>query len=481
MRTISGGPELDELSADAGIIRIRPKFALVAQTEEDVAKGLVDCGARRLSVTPRGGGTSIPSQSVGSGAILLQARNEVEILPDGRVLCQPAIVKAELNRRLASTTLWMPVDPSSNASCTVGGMVANNSSGVRTPKYGATIDFVTGLRAVIPGERAGDVRPMSVEEALSTNARTKKVASLLLENRSLIEQERPRVTKNSSGYRLERVIHDGVFDYPKLFVGSEGTLGVVTLAELATRPRPRWRLLLMVEARLEELDTVVAAFKVHSPSALELVDKSVFRTMNRWQMIAKYSRSESPYMVFCEFEGEKEDYSSKVKELASSKAGGYDPIILTSPSEISEAWEVRSETLTLAQEIRKGSKILVPGVEDLTVPPNRLGDLVKLLMEQFDRRGLEYISYGHAGDANLHARPLMDLTDRGGREALEELMQECFEAVWRMGGTMTGEHGDGMLRAKYVERQYPRTYWIMKEVKDIFDPKGILNPGVKFA
>ena len=167
--------------------------------------------------------------------------------------------------------------------------------------------------------------------------------------------------------------------------------------------------------------------------------------------------------------------------MASSKAGGYDPIILTSPSEISEAWEVRSETLTLAQEIRKGSKILVPGVEDLTVPPNRLGDLVKLLMEQFDRRGLEYISYGHAGDANLHARPLMDLTDRGGREALEELMQECFEAVWRMGGTMTGEHGDGMLRAKYVERQYPRTYWIMKEVKDIFDPKGILNPGVKFA
>ena len=142
---------------------------------------------------------------------------------------------------------------------------------------------------------------------------------------------------------------------------------------------------------------------------------------------------------------------------------------------------MRNETLTLAQEIRKGTKTVAPGVEDLVVPPERLGDLVKLLVEQFESRGLEYISYGHAGDANLHARPLMDVTERKGREALDELMQDCFEAVWKMRGSMTGEHGDGMLRAKYVERQYPKTYWIMREVKEAYDPKGILNPGVKIA
>ena len=118
-------------------------------------------------------------------------------------------------------------------------------------------------------------------------------------------------------------------------------------------------------------------------------------------------------------------------------------------------------------------------MEDLVVPPEMLADLVRLLIDQFERRGLEYISYGHAGDANLHARPLLDPSDPKGRKVLEELMEDCFEAVWKMGGSMTGEHGDGMLRAKYVERQYPKTFWIMREMKKIYDPNGILNPGVK--
>ena len=481
MRTISEGPELEELSVDAGIIKLRPRLVLVAQTEEEVAQGLAESESRKLGVTPRGGGTSIPSQSVGQGAILLQSRDLAELRPDGSVACQPAMVKADLNRMLSSTDRWMPVDPSSYESCTVGGMVANNSSGVRTPRYGSTIDFVSELRVVIPGEKARALVPMPVARALSADARTRKVASLIQENQELIAQDRPRTTKNSSGYRLERIIHDGVFDLPKLFVGSEGTLGVLTLATLRTVVRPKWKLLFIVESSLDELDRVVSAFREHSPVALELVDKSVFRMMNRWDRVAKYSRSERQFMVFCEFDGDEGDSSPVAEALAGSRVAGYDPMVLSSASEISGAWEVRNETLTLAQEIRKGTKTVAPGVEDLVVPPERLGDLVKLLVEQFESRGLEYISYGHAGDANLHARPLMDVTERKGREALDELMQDCFEAVWKMRGSMTGEHGDGMLRAKYVERQYPKTYWIMREVKEAYDPKGILNPGVKIA
>ncbi|HKT22551.1 MAG TPA: FAD-linked oxidase C-terminal domain-containing protein, partial [Nitrososphaerales archaeon] len=111
----------------------------------------------------------------------------------------------------------------------------------------------------------------------------------------------------------------------------------------------------------------------------------------------------------------------------------------------------------------------------------KLGDLVGLLTERFRRLGLEYIMYGHAGDANLHARPLVDPSDPGGAKAMRGLMEDCFEAVWKMGGSMTGEHGDGRLRAEYVERQYPRTYWMMREIKALYDPKGVMNPGVKLA
>lgn len=477
MRKISGDAGLRELSRDAGMIEIRPKVAYATETEGDVASVIREASSEHMAVTPRGGGTSIPSQSVGRGVILLQARSAAQARGD-LVVCEPAMVKADLNRFLGPER-WMPVDPSSYASCTVGGMVANNASGVRTPKYGSTIDYVAGLRVVTPGEDAEGVAPMTIEGALAGDERTKKAASLIVENQKSIMDERPKVTKNSSGYRLDRALHDGIFDLPKLFVGSEGTLGVLTEITFTTRKRPKWRSLFISESLLEELDSVVAAFGEHHPTALELVDKSVFRTMNRWERISKYSRSEGTYMVFCEFDGEEGQAEATVEEVATSRAGAYDPIVIQSPSEISEAWEARNETLALAQEIRMGPKVLVPGVEDLVVPPQRLGDLVRLLIDQFGRRGLAYISYGHAGDANLHARPFLDPKEPRDMAVLDDLMQECFEAVWKMGGSMTGEHGDGMLRAKYVERQYPRTYWIMRELKGLYDPKGLLNPGVK--
>jgi len=481
MKKISTEAELLELSRDSGIVSLLPKVAYSAETEEDVADGIREAAADGLSVTARGGGTSIPSQSVGRGAILLQARRRAELLPDGSVECEPGMVKADLNRMLNAAGRWMPVDPSSYASCTVGGMVANNSSGVRTMKYGSTIDFVKSLRAVVPGELPARVHPVPLEEALRSDARTRRIVSLIIENEKDIRLDQPKVTKNSSGYRLEKVVHDGVFDLPKLLVGSEGTLCVFTEATMATRAPPKWRLLLIVESSLEELNNVASAFKVHAPSGLELVDKSVFKIMNRWETISRYSRTDSPYLVFCEFDGDSGDSTAKAEELADSKVASFDPAVLISSSEIAEAWEARSEVLSIAQEIRKGSKTLVPGVEDLTVPPDRLADLVKLLMDEFGKRGLEFISYGHAGDANLHARPLLDISESRGRAVLNELMEECFEAVWNMGGTMTGEHGDGMLRAKFVEKQYPKTYWIMKEIKALFDPTRVLNPGVKIA
>ncbi len=481
MRTLTAAADLEQLSVDAGIFRLRPRVGFVAESEEDVVKGVLEGRTRGLPVTPRGGGTSIPSQSVGNGAILLQLRDRVDLRRDGRAVVQPGAVKADLNRKLAAGGRWMPVDPSSYASCTIGGMVANNSSGVRTMKYGSTVDFVEEVRAVFPGEGAQSIEPMPLERALGADPRTKEVASLLLENQSAIAGDARQVTKNSSGYRLERAVHDGLFDLPRLLVGSEGTLCVFTEVTLATIPPPKWRLLLIAESRLDELGEVARAFAAHAPSALELVDKSVFRTMNRWERVSKYSRTDDPFLVFCEYDGNAGESASKAEELAGSKVGGHDPLVLTSQAEISEAWEVRSETLTLAQDIRKGTKVLVPGVEDLVVPPERLADLVKLLMDECGRRGLEYISYGHAGDANLHARPLLDLSEPGGRAVLDDLMEDCFEAVWKMGGSMTGEHGDGMLRARFVERQYPKSYWLMKEVKELFDPRGLLNPGVKIA
>ncbi len=481
MKVVSDGARLEDLANDSGIIRIKPRVAYVAESEAEVESVIELASVSGEPVTARGGGTSIPSQSVGRGAILLQGRADAVILPDGGVACEPALVKGDLNAKLEGVGRWLPVDPSSYLSCTVGGMVANNSAGIRTPKYGSTIRYVNALRVVIPGLGARSLVPVKVEDALSGERLFRRIAELLDDNRRSIAAEKPRVTKNSSGYRLESVVHDGLLDIPKLIVGSEGTLGVITGVTFSTLEKTGTRLLLIVDAELEELDRAAAAFRAHAPSAVELVDKSVFRRTGKMGRIAKYSRSDAEYMVFCEIEGTEARLRECLDQMASTDAGSLEPLILTDPQDVRDAWAVRNESLTLALAVKEGGRTFVPGVEDLVVPFERLGDLVRLLRGEFERRGLPYISYGHAGDANLHARPLLDPTDRGDRGVLEDIMEACFEAVWRMGGSITGEHGDGMLRARYVARQYPRSFPVMQEVRRAFDPKGLLNPGVKIV
>jgi FAD/FMN-containing dehydrogenase len=482
LKALTSEKDLEELSKDSGFIVKRPVKGFRAANEEEASEVLREASIGGVSVTPRGAGTSIPSQAVGAGYILLQDGDAVELL-SGAAWCDPGLVKSELNRRLDASGIWVPVDPSSYKSCTVGGMTANNSSGSRSFKYGSTVDHVVGLRAIFPDGGLGAVSPVSLDAALGTPGPVGKVARLLVENSRAIGEDAPRVTKNSSGYRLERVIHDGLFDLSKLLVGSEGTLAVFTKVGLATRPKPKIRALAIFEAELEELDEVATHLRTRRPSAIELVDKSIFVETGRSQMIRQYSRSEDQYLVFCEFDGMQESQvQDRLLEVSEDpRLSQYDPLVLLDPAEVSNAWDVRNETLTIAGEMRRGTRRPLPGVEDVVVPPEELGRVIRLLTGSFETRGLQYISYGHAGDANLHMRPLLDPSSEKDLRVLREIMEECFEVVWKLGGSMTGEHGDGLLRAPYVERQYRRTYWIMKEVKRLFDPKGLLNPGVKVA
>ncbi|MDG6902407.1 MAG: FAD-binding oxidoreductase [Nitrososphaerota archaeon] len=479
MKVLVRDDELRELSRDSGMVEIRPAAGYVASSEAEVSEAMAAAKARHLSVTPRGSGTGIPSQSVGHGLVLLQDRRLVSMAGGGSVECEPALLKSDLNAFLESKSLWMPVDPSSYKSCSVGGMAANNSSGSRTFKYGSTIDYVEELRLVLPEEGLAEMRPLGVEAGLAAGGSTGRLARLLLDNQASIEHDAPKVTKNSSGYRLERVIHNGLLDLPRLFVGSEGTLGVVTKVKLKTLARPASKALLIFETSLPEMDALVERLRTYSPSALELVDKTVFLRTGRGNRIRSISKTERPYLVFAEFDSGSDALDSLERLAGDARIQGFEPVTLIDPGDVAEAWGVRNETLTVAADMKKGSKSPVPGVEDLVVPPSRLGDLVRLLVGEFERRGLEYISYGHAGDANLHMRPLLDSASPSDMKVLKSLMEDCFEAVWRMGGSMTGEHGDGMLRAEFVRRQYPRSYEVMKEVKRIYDPTGMMNPGVK--
>ena len=481
MRILTEKKVLAEYSKDAGIRTIEPRAVLVAEDEGDLLKVIQTANRDGLPLTPRGSGTSIPSQSVGSGYVVLQSQREVQVV--GReFLCTPAVIKADLNLTLEQSNLWMPVDPSSYRACSVGGMVSNNSAGARTLKYGSTIDYVKELIVVLPEEGRRVVKALPLDEALHGDGTTRNVANLVVENWKTILREKPKTTKNSSGYRLERLIHDGLFDLPLLFVGSEGTLGMISRITCRARGRPPLRGLMVFSIEsLKDLEIVVEELRLSKPSAVELLDKAIFLKARRGDLLRQFPGSETGYLVYAEIEGEDESELGNVLEQIASneKLAEFDPFLLTDPGEMSKAWDTRNLTLTIAGELRSGNRYPVPGIEDLVVPPGKLRGMLAFLETSFADLGLEFISYGHAGDANLHVRPLLDLSDGRDKKLHSEIMRNCFEEVWKMGGSITGEHGDGLLRAEYVKEQYRETYELMVQIKEIYDPKWLMNPGVK--
>jgi len=281
LRILTEKKALSEYSKDAGIRTIEPRAVFVAEDEGDLLQVIRRANRDGVPITPRGSGTSIPSQSVGSGYVVVQSQKEVQI--SGREFqCTPAVIKADLNFTLEQSNLWMPVDPSSYRACSIGGMVSNNSAGARTLKYGSTLEYVKELTVFLPEEGRRVVKALPLDEALHSDGSTRKVANLMVENWKTVLQERPKTTKNSSGYRLERLIHDGLFDLPRLFVGSEGTLGLISRITCVTRGRPPLRSLMVVSIdSLKDLEVVVEELRVSKPSAVELLDKSIFLKARR--------------------------------------------------------------------------------------------------------------------------------------------------------------------------------------------------------
>jgi len=291
LRILTEKKVLAEYSKDAGIRTIEPRAVLVAEDEGDLLKVIQTANRDGLPLTPRGSGTSIPSQSVGSGYVVLQSQREVQVV--GReFLCTPAVIKADLNLTLEQSNLWMPVDPSSYRACSVGGMVSNNSAGARTLKYGSTIDYVKELIVVLPEEGRRVVKALPLDEALHGDGTTRNVANLVVENWKTILREKPKTTKNSSGYRLERLIHDGLFDLPLLFVGSEGTLGLISRITCRARGRPPLRGLMVFSIEsLKDLEIVVEELRLSKPSAVELLDKAIFLKARRGDLLRQFPGS----------------------------------------------------------------------------------------------------------------------------------------------------------------------------------------------
>ena len=417
----------------------RPDVVVWPLSAEEISRILKMGNRKRIPVTPWGAGTSVEGNPIpveGGVVLSLQQMNHILELrtEDLQVRVEAGVIYKELNQYLSRYGLFFPPDP--GASATIGGMVGNNASGIRTIKYGSTKDSVLKMVVVLP---SGEMIHTG------TNA-----------------------VKSSSGYDLCR-----------LFVGSEGTLGVVTEVTLRLVGLPTAFMAAVVQFSTvrEATDTVSMTMRSGlSPTALELLDVPTVQVVNRYK---KLSLEEKP-TLFIEFHGTSSVALKEDLEVVKEICADHHSLRFNAGigrEERNRLWEARHEVRDAIKADNPSTSSLVI---DTAVPISKYSEMVEWGQRVLEKKGLKGYAFGHAGSGNLHMEILGMAGDERERQTVEEAGEEIVSFALEKGGTATGEHGIGIGKKKFMKREHGESLKLMKQIKELLDPKGIMNPGKIF-
>ena len=481
---------LQLFASDASIFQIRPLAVVQPRNTEDVVACIQYAAEHNLPVHARGAGTSLVGQSLGPGLVVDFSRHLRRVLhvSDDAVRVQPGVVLDRLNDHLASSQRLFGPDPATSKVTTMGGMIAVNATGSRWPKYGATRGRLVSLQTVLA---SGDVVELSCESmgalpAASDDPRGRLIEQLtpiLARSTHLIEQCQPRAPVNACGYQLSDVLRDDVIDFPKLLCGSEGTLAIVTEATLRTDPLPARRGLVMLF--FDSLEAAARAALELAPlglTACDLLDRrslSLARdTEVRYDLLIP-ARAEA--MLLVEVDGDDAPTVRKrLKDVSAAVTGPTGPAvearIASDMAEMELFWELTRRVVPTLYRL-KGSTRPLPFVEDLAIPPDAMPEFVVEIQNILKHHQVTASLFGHAVQGQLHLRPFLDLTSDHDVRVMHELAGDLSRAALAAGGTISGEHGDGLARTRFVQKQYGPLYDVFREIKRIFDPHNLLNPG----
>lgn len=489
-------PTLTAYAVDASIYRMEPKAVVLAESEEDIATTVRYAAANGIPLTPRAAGTNLTGSAIGSGIILdISKLNRIlEVNHEERwARVQPGIVLAELNRQLARDGLLFGPDPSSGDMCKLGGMLANNSSGPHTLRYGAVKDNVLRLRTCLVSgtwvdAQAYGLNDPALERLLTAIPALREIFVLVQTHADLIRTKKPTVSKNSCGYNLFGLadgLAEGLFDLPKLLVGSEGTLGVVSEATVKLVDTPKATVTALIHFRhLQEVGEAVPRLLELRPSALEVMDANTLDLIGR----AKHGiPPDAAATLLIEVDADSLDVD--LHDRAEQMAAVCRPFKLA--SELTLAFDLEQR-----EQLWKARKALYPTlyrydplkkpinfVDDVVVRAERISELIDYLENFFDGQQMPVAIFGHIGNGNAHIVPLLNVNDRSDFSKMVQGYHEIHSAVLdRFGGSICGEHGDGRVRAEYVRKMFGEDlYSLFVQVKQAFDPAYILNPGIKIS
>ncbi|MFQ5424102.1 MAG: FAD-binding and (Fe-S)-binding domain-containing protein [Phycisphaerae bacterium] len=496
-------------ATDASVYQIVPDAVVFPRTVDDVMATVRACAAHGVPLTPRGAGTGLAGGAVNRGVQLDCSRHLnaiVRIEPDARTATvEPGVVLDELNAALAQHGLHFAPDVATSSRATLGGMIANNSCGAHSVLYGRTVDHVASVDVVLSdgstctwGCAAGDDAARTCVSDGGPTGRSRShspladrcagvLADCAREYADEIAARYPKILRRNGGYALDRLKLDGGRINPETIIcGSEGTLAVVVGATLKLTPLPAHRGLIVVHFRdlLESLAATPVILE-HGPAAVELIDKMVLDAARASPAVAAqrtHIEGDPQAVLIVElFDEDADTLSDRLRAVGEDlrrRGLGYVRAILIDLAAQQDIWNVRKSGLGLLMS-RPGDRQPYAFVEDTAVDPTRLRDYIERFRAIVADEGVEQAGYyAHASVGCLHVRPVLNLSRREDVDRMRRIANRISSLALEFGGTMTGEHGDGIVRSCWLEKMYgPGIIGAFRRIKQTFDPHGIFNPG----
>jgi FAD/FMN-containing dehydrogenase len=472
----------------AGIGRIVPLAVAVPRDAEDAATLVRWARDEGLSLVPRGSGSSMAGGAVGPGVVvdLSRLRDGPAIDVEGRrVRVGAGITRDEVDRAASAVGLRFPVDPSSGEFATIGGMAATNASGARSLRHGSTRPWVRGLECVFEdGSVAELARDGPVPREIPALRRFEVDARpILLAHGVAVADARRDVLKDSSGYAVGAWLQS--LDPIDLLVGSEGTLALFTTIELALAPAAGGSAVLLLS--YDDLDAAVqaaVACRSLGASACELLDRTFLSIASESGAALPVAEGADAVLVV-ETEGDDQIAAADAAHMLLTRLRRENPpsgaVVAVDPDQEHALWALRHAASPAIARMDPALRSM-QFIEDAAVPPDRLAEYVRGVRTILAREETRVAIFGHAGDAHVHVNPLIDVRRPDWRERLERILLDVSALVATLGGTLSGEHGDGRLRTPLLDRVWPApALECFAAVKRAFDPLGVLNPGVKVA
>lgn len=483
-------------ATDSSIYQIQPVGVVVPQDEADVLAAMRVAALHRVPVIPRGAGTSLGGQVVWQGLVIDFSRhfnNILELNTDQRwVRVQPGVVRDELNRYLKEHGLHFAADPATGNRANIGGMIGNNSSGMRSIMYGKTVDHVLAVRVLLADGTIltlGELDEPEYQRRMAGQTREaeilRTVREIVTDNRDEIIARYPKVMRRVSGYNLDEFVHTDRWNLAKLIAGSEGTLGVILDATLNLEPLPSQSI--MCVAHFDDVIKALDAVKTiiqHNPSAVEIMDRTVMR-FGRDSIspdhAAEFLIGDPAAVLVIEFAGDNADeLAGRVQTLIEdirSRGMGTDYPVLAGSASQKRVWQMRKDGLGLMTRV-EGARKPVAFIEDCCVPVDVLGEYADDIVAMLKRYDVEAGIYAHASVGVVHVRPMLDLRNQNDIDLLKPIADETFDLVKKYEGSFSSEHGDGIVRSGYIRAFFgDRLFDAFGQIKRLFDPAGLMNPG----